>query len=71
MTICVLLLILGIIFTPFIVKANDNLTNNELPTAGFSEFLSEIDTFIVSPQHLDYLIKYALPNQQLMKILLI
>lgn len=56
MTICGLLLILGIIFTPFTVKANDNLTNNELPTAGFSEFLSEIDTFIVPPQHLDYLI---------------
>ena len=55
MTIC-LLFIIGILLTPITVKANDNSTNNELPTAGFSEFLSEIDTFIVPPKHLNYLI---------------
>lgn len=56
MTICALLLTLGIIFTPITVKANDNLTNNELPTAGFSNFMSDIDTFITLPKHEDFLI---------------
>ena len=57
MTICGLLLTLGIIFTPFTVKANDNLNNNELPTAGFTNFVNEIDTFIEAPKRTNYLIK--------------
>lgn len=56
MTICLLLLTLGIIFTPITVKANDNLNKSELPTAGFSEFLSDINTFITPPKHENYLI---------------
>lgn len=56
MTICVLLLTLGMIFTPITVKANDNLNKSELPTAGFSEFLSNIDTFVTPPKHENYLI---------------
>ena len=56
MTICALLLTLGIIFTPITVKANDNLNKSELPTAGFANFISEIDTFIAPPKHEDYLI---------------
>lgn len=56
MTICALLLTLGIIFTPITVKANDNLNKSELPTAGFTDFVSDIDTFIVSPKHENYLI---------------
>lgn len=39
MTIC-LLLTLSILFTPITVKANDNSTKHELPTAGFSEFIT-------------------------------
>lgn len=54
MTIC--LLLLGMLCTPITVKAYDNLTNNELPTAGFSEFLSSIDTFVMPPKHENYLI---------------
>ena len=56
MTICALLLTLGIIFTPITVKANDNINKTELPTAGFSEFLSNIDTFVTPPKHENYLI---------------
>jgi hypothetical protein len=55
-TICVLLLTLGIIFTPITVKANDNLNKSELPTAGFTEFISNIDEFYIPPKHEDYLI---------------
>ena len=55
MTIC-LLLIGMLCSTPITVKANDNLTNNELPTAGFSEFLSNIDSFVTPPKHENYLI---------------
>lgn len=56
MTICTLLLTLGIIFTPITVKANDNLNKSELPTAGFTNFVSDINTFIVPPKHESYLI---------------
>ena len=56
MTICTLLLTLGIICTPITVKANDNLNKSELPTAGFTNFISEIDTFIEPPKHENYLI---------------
>jgi hypothetical protein len=55
MTIC-LLLTLGILLTPMTVQANDNSTNNELPTAGFTDFISDIDVFIVPPQYTYYLI---------------
>ena len=50
MTICALLLTLGIIFTPMTVKANDNLNKTELPTAGFTTFVSEINKFIEPPK---------------------
>lgn len=56
MTICVLLLTLGITFTPITVKANDNLNKSELPTAGFTNFVSDINTFIIPPKHESYLI---------------
>lgn len=56
MTICVLLLTLGIIFTPITVKANDNLNKSELPTVGFTNFVSDINTFIIPPKHESYLI---------------
>lgn len=56
MTICTLLLTLGIIFTSITVKANDNLNKSELPTAGFTNFVSDINTFIVPPKHESYLI---------------
>lgn len=55
MTICGLLLTLGIIFIPFTVKANDNLNNDELPTAGFTNFVNEINTFTF-PTKINYLI---------------
>ena len=56
MTICTLLLTLGIICTPITVKANDNLNKSELPTAGFTNFVSDINTFIIPPKHESYLI---------------
>ena len=56
MTICTLLLTLGIICTPVTVKANDNLNKSELPTAGFTNFVSDINTFIVPPKYESYLI---------------
>lgn len=56
MTICGLLLTLGIIFTPFTVKANDNLNKSELPTAGFTSFVSDINEFIEPPKTDNYLI---------------
>ena len=55
MTICGLLLTLGIICTPFTVKANDNINNNELPTAGFTNFVNEINTFTY-PTKINYVI---------------
>ena len=55
MKICGLLLTLGIIFTPFTVQANDNLNNNELPTAGFTTFMDEINTFTY-PTKINYVI---------------
>ena len=45
MTIC--LLLLGILLTPIKVQANDNLNNNELPTAGFNNFINDISTFTI------------------------
>lgn len=63
MTIC-LLLAFSILSTPITVKANDNSTKHELPTAGFSEFITiinidgagkEID--ITSPKYTTYSIK--------------
>lgn len=57
MTIC-LLLTSSILFTPITVKANDNSTKHELPTAGFSEFIATIDVEnvekIVEPKYTTY-----------------
>jgi hypothetical protein len=57
MTICALLLTLGIIFTPITVKANDNINKTELPTAGFTSFVSDINEFIEPPESETYEIK--------------
>lgn len=52
MTIC--LLLLGILLTPMKVQANDNnINNNELPTAGFNTFIDNINTFMI-PQKISY-----------------
>ena len=56
MTICGLLLTLGIIFTPITVKANDNINKTELPTAGFTNFVSDINEFVEPPKREKYLI---------------
>ena len=56
MTICTLLLTLGIICTPITVKANDNLNKSELPTAGFTNFVSDINEFVEPPKREKYLI---------------
>lgn len=62
MTIC-LLLTLSILFTPITVKANDNSTKHELPTAGFSKFIVDInideikETDLTAPKYTKYSVK--------------
>lgn len=62
MTIC-LLLTLSILFTPITAKANDNSTKHELPTAGFSKFIADInideikEADLTAPKYTKYSVK--------------